>query len=76
MSDHAFDLHKDPNEQVNLLKEDTLPPDLDTLREVAQPDLALIKEQVLEQTERLKKQFPARVSCQTPTKLCAATACW
>ena len=69
--DLAFDLHKDPNEQVNLLKGDTLPPDVDTLRETALAGFSFdqIEQVRTEQTERLKKQFPARVSCQTPNQI-------
>ena len=69
--DLAFDLREDPNEQVNLLKGSDLPPDIEKLRETTLAGFSFDQtEQVrIEQTARLKREFPARVSCQTPNQI-------
>ena len=69
--DLAFDLREDPNEQVNLLKRSYLPPDIEKLRETTLAGFSFGQtEQVrIEQTARLKREFPARVSCQTPNQI-------
>ena len=69
--DLAFDLLEDPNEQVNLLKGSDLSPDIEKMRETALAGFSFDQTEQIrtEQTSRLKKQFPARVSCKTPNQI-------
>jgi choline-sulfatase len=71
--DLAFDLEKDPDEQINLLKdaEGEVATELGELRRSALENFSFDAAEETRKTQvaDLKEKFPARVQCQTPNQI-------